>query len=277
MSGGLVLKLGGAAMRNISQFHRLAALICRKRAQFGKIAVVVSAMGDTTDQLLSLAHQIDPNPPHRERDMLITTGERVSSSLLAMALQRAGMQARSFTGSQAGILTTESDVEAKILDVQPWRLLPGYESGQVPVIAGFQGVSAKCKEITTLGRGGSDTSAVALGAALNASCVEFYKDVAGIFDKDPKENLDARLHRHLTFERALSIVGEGAVILHRRALHLAEANDLPLHLFGLPAGDWAPLVNQRAPGTLVSSDSQILFRLKRLRPRFESDHLSMDV
>ena len=247
----LVMKFGGAAMRNISQFSQIAALISHKRGNFAKIAVVVSAMGDTTDQLLSLAQQIHPNPPPRERDMLITTGERVSSSLLAMALQRVGVAANSFTGSQAGILTTNSDAEAHIIDVQPWRLLRYFDKGEVAVIAGFQGVSADAKEITTLGRGGSDTSAVALGAALGASCIEFYKDVGGIFDKDPQRHADAKLLGHLTYSQALAIASSGAQILHWRAVQLAQKNNLPLHVYGLQVNDKTSNMNQ-SMGTLVS-------------------------
>lgn len=272
MNDCLVMKFGGAAMRNISQFSKIAALIARKRSEFAKIAVVVSAMGDTTDQLLSLAQQIHPTPPPRERDMLITTGERVSSSLLAMALQRSGVAANSFTGSQAGILTTGSDAEAHILDIQPWRLLRYYERGEVAVIAGFQGVSAGEKEITTLGRGGSDTSAVALGASLGASCVEFYKDVGGIFDKDPQKHADAKLIRHLTYPQALAIANSGAQILHRRALHLAEKNGIPLHLYGLQENEKATM-KSLAMGTLVANRAQDLHRQKPFTAYFEANYL----
>lgn len=234
MAPTLVMKFGGAAMRCPSQFGDIAALVMAKKARFDNIAVVISAMSNATDQLLDLARMVHPHPPRRECDMLITTGERVSSSLLAMALQRRDQRARSLTGSQAGILTTEDHAEARIIDVQPWRVQRAFSAGEIVVIAGFQGVSLKQKEITTLGRGGSDTSAVALAAALGAECVEFYKDVGGIYTKDPKIHRDAQLLCELTYSKAEKIAANGARILHRRALILAKLNHLPLRIFSLP-------------------------------------------
>ena len=252
------MKFGGAATRQVSNFGQIAAIILEKRAHFAQIAVVVSAMGDTTDRLLALARKVHPDPPHRECDMLITTGERVSSSLLAMALQKEGQLASSFTGSQAGIITTEDHADARILQIDPWRLQRAFSRGAVAVIAGFQGVSHQSREITTLGRGGSDTSAVALAIALNAECVEFYKDVGGIYDCDPKRHLGARLHRHLTYSQAGMIAQGGAKVLHARAIALAEINQLPLHIYGLR--DVPGASSNSELGTLIAHDARATLR-----------------
>ena len=232
MQRSLVMKFGGAATRHVQQFSHIAQIVSGRKAHFERIAVVVSAMGDTTDRLLAMARRVHPTPPRRESDMLITTGERISSSLLAMALQRRGLPAASFTGSQAGILTSENHAEARILDIQPWRLERTFDQGAIAVIAGFQGMSKKGFEITALGRGGSDTSAVAIALAIGAECVEFYKDVGGIYDKDPKLNDDAQLLSHLDYDQAGEIVAKGAKVLHSRALALAQINQLPLRIHG---------------------------------------------
>lgn len=264
MTRTLIMKFGGAATRSASQFAGIAELVAAKKAYFANVAVVVSAMSNTTDKLLELARSVHPHPPQRECDMLITTGERVSSSLLAMALQLLNQPARSLTGSQAGILTTENHAEARILDVQPWRVKRAFSKGEVVVIAGFQGVSFDQKEITTLGRGGSDTSAVALAAALDAEVVEFYKDVGGIFTKDPKLYEDAQLLNELTYGEAEKITAAGARVLHNRALKLAELNQLPLHIFalaGLSEKEHPPL------GTSISNPNVRV----RSAPRYEAE------
>lgn len=225
----LVMKFGGASVATPDSFARIAEIILNRMNLYTRIAVVVSAMGDTTDDLISLAHKVNPQPPRRELDMLISVGERISVALLAMALAKEGQDAISFTGSQAGIVTTEAHSEARIVDVRPHRILPHVESGKVLVIAGFQGVS-RTGEITTLGRGGSDTTAVALAVALNADKVEFFKDVDGIFDCDPKTNSNAKLKSVLSFEEARELVAQGAQVLHDRSVLLAEKNELPLHV-----------------------------------------------
>jgi aspartate kinase len=161
--------------------------------------------------------------------MLVSTGERVSIALLAMALQLKGVEALSFTGSQSGIITSSSHSQARIIDVRPRRLLPPLEEGKVVIVAGFQGVSLN-GEITTLGRGGSDTTAVALGVALGAHCVEFYKDVLGIFPQDPKINPSAEVIPHLSYQQALEIAAQGAKVLHGRCIELAAKNNLKLHV-----------------------------------------------
>ena len=222
------MKFGGASVATPEQFSHIAEIICDKTRE-ASVVVVVSAMGDTTDQLLSLARRVHPSPPPREQDMLLTVGERISVALLAMALHLKQKEAISFTGSQSGIITTSRHSEAKIIDVKPHRILRELERGRVVIVAGFQGVS-KCGEITTLGRGGSDTTAVALGVALGASCVEFYKDVEGIYSEDPKKHPLANKFHVLTFEEAFQIAERGAKVLHPRSIWLAKRNLLPLHL-----------------------------------------------
>lgn len=225
----LVMKFGGAALATPEKIARVAELIIAKKCQFSRLVVVVSAMGSTTDHLIELAKQVHPHPPQREYDMLVSVGERISMSLLAMALCLRHQDAVSFTGSQAGIITTPHHSDAEIIDVRPWRLLPHLQEGKVVIVAGFQGVSLD-KEITTLGRGGSDTTAVALALSLGSHGVEFYKDVPGVFDRDPHQIPEARHLPRLSYEEALEIIDQGAKILHSRAVKLASNNGLPLHV-----------------------------------------------
>lgn len=225
----IVMKFGGASLAKPQQFSQIASLILEKSKDYKRIAIVVSAMGNTTDQLIELAKQVHPNPPRREQDMLISAGERISTALLAMALELQGKEAISFTGSQSGIITNNDHSEAQIFDVRPHRLIPHLDAGKIVIVAGFQGVSSQ-GEITTLGRGGSDTSAVALGIALGAQRVEFYKDVPGIADLDPKSHPEAAFFSHMSYEEALSIINGGAKVLHARALLLAQKYGLPLHV-----------------------------------------------
>lgn len=225
----LVLKFGGASVAQPEHFSRIAEIILDRKKEYPYIVVVVSAMGDTTNQLIELAKKVNPSPPRREYDMLVSVGERISISLLAMALSLKGQEAISFTGSQCGIITTEEHSEAKIVSVKPHRLLPHLEKGKVVIVAGFQGVS-RSGEITTLGRGGSDTSAVAIAIALNADKVEFFKDVPGVFSEDPKKSDKALFYPHLSHNAALEIMNKGAKVLHARSIELAMKNALPLHV-----------------------------------------------
>lgn len=227
----LIMKFGGAAVETPHCFAHIADLIIARSKVYPKIVIVVSAMRGMTDQLIDLARQVNPDPPRREYDMLVSVGERISISLLAMALANKNCFAVSFTGSQSGILTCDNHAEARILDVRPGRLQPHLEAGKCVIVAGFQGVSQK-GEITTLGRGGSDTSAVALGVALGAEKVEFFKDVPGIFDQDPKCDPNAKFYPLLNFDDALAIVEKtGGKVLHPRAIRLAQKNQIPLHIF----------------------------------------------
>lgn len=256
----LVMKFGGAALATPEQFAQAAELIIERKEEFPSIVVVVSAMGSSTDQLIKLAKEVHPHPPQREYDMLVSVGERISMSLLAMALCLKGQEAVSFTGSQAGIITTSCHSDAEIVDVRPWRLLPHLQEGRIVIVAGFQGVSSD-REITTLGRGGSDTSAVALALALRADKIEFYKDVPGLFDKDPKKYLDARCYSNISYEEALEIINRGARILHARAVELALNNGLPLHIRSFvqsfqshPGTCVGPLNAERKPTPLYEQD-----------------------
>ncbi len=225
----LVMKFGGASVATTEQFSDIADIILERRKLYDAIVVVVSAMGNTTDQLISLAKQVNENPPRREYDMLVSVGERISISLLAMALAKKDLRAVSFTGSQSGIITCDKHSDARILEVKPHRLLPHLNAGCVVIVAGFQGVS-KNGEITTLGRGGSDTSAVALGVALSAEVVEFFKDVPGIFSADPKLDQKAVLHKELSYEQMYKILEQGGKVLQKRSVCLAERNQIPLHV-----------------------------------------------
>ena len=240
----IVMKFGGASVATAQGFLKIGDLILERSQEHSEIAVVVSAMGNTTDQLLSLAREVNPNPPSRELDMLVSVGERVSIALLAMALSLKGREAVSFTGSQSGIITCGNHTEAKIIDVRPYRLIPVLQSGRIAIVAGFQGVSAK-GEITTLGRGGSDTTAVALAVALGARSVEFYKDVAGIYSADPKKDPGARLHSSLSYAEALELAKNGAKVLHPRSVALAEKNGVCLSVLSFQ--------NPKEGGTLVGS------------------------
>lgn len=222
------MKFGGAAVSSTEQFTRIADIILN-RSQNARVVVVVSAMGDTTDQLLALARKIHPEPPLREQDMLVSVGERISIALLAMALHLKDQEAISFTGSQSGIITSCLHSDARIVDVKPHRLKSHLDEGKVVIVAGFQGVSRQ-GEITTLGRGGSDTTAVALGVALGAKVVEFYKDVPGVCVEDPKKNPYAKVYDRLSYQDAVDIMENGAKVLHARCVRLAEKNGLSLHV-----------------------------------------------
>lgn len=225
----LVVKFGGASVSSPESFSRVADIVIERSQQYDRVVVVVSAMGNTTNQLIALSRKVHPNPPKRELDMLVSVGERISISLLAMALLAKGKTAISFTGSQSGIITTSDHFEARIVDVRPHRILSELEKNIIVIVAGFQGVS-RSGEITTLGRGGSDTSAVALAVALKADKVEFYKDVKGIYSEDPKINHNAVFHSMLSYEAAIDIMDRGAKVLHKRAVLLAEKNNMLLHV-----------------------------------------------
>ena len=244
----LVMKFGGASVSSTVQFIRIAQIIGERAKDFERLVVVVSAMGNTTDNLLKMAHEVNDSPPKRELDMLITVGERISCSLLAMALEKTGLAAISFTGSQSGVITSDKHNEARVIEVRPHRILAQLDKGRVVVVAGFQGVSRQ-GEITTLGRGGSDTTAVALAVALGAERVEFFKDVPGIYAEDPKINPFAHLYKELTHQEALSIIkGSQHQVLHERSIIMAQKNGLSLHILCFKKG----LEKEKSPGTFIS-------------------------
>ena len=226
----VVQKYGGSSVSDAESVKRVARRIVETKNEGNDVVVIGSAMGDTTDELIDLAEQVSPNPPGRELDMLLTAGERISMAVLAMAIHDLGVEARSYTGSQAGLITDSSHGRARIIDVTPGRIQAALEDGAIPIVAGFQGVAQDTKDITTLGRGGSDTTAVALAAALNADVCEIYTDVDGVFSADPRIAPKARQVPRITYEEMLELAANGAKILHLRCVEYARRFDLPIHV-----------------------------------------------
>ncbi|MCH5641754.1 MULTISPECIES: aspartate kinase [unclassified Gordonia (in: high G+C Gram-positive bacteria)] len=226
----VVQKYGGSSVATAERIRRVAERIVETKKQGNDVVVVVSAMGDTTDELLDLAQQVNPTPPPREMDMLLTSGERISNALVAMAISSLGAQAQSFTGSQAGVITTSSHGKAKIIDVTPGRVRSALDEGKIVLVAGFQGVSQDTKDITTLGRGGSDTTAVALAAALEADVCEIYTDVDGVYSADPRIVPDARRLETVSFEEMLELAACGAKVLMLRCVEYARRYNVPVHV-----------------------------------------------
>jgi aspartate kinase len=226
----VVQKYGGSSVADAACVKRVAQRIVDTRKAGHDVVVVVSAMGDTTDDLIELANQVSPDPPGRELDMLLTAGERISMAVLAMAISDLGVQARSFTGSQAGVITDEVHGRARIIDVTPGRIRGALDAGAVAIVAGFQGVSQDSKDITTLGRGGSDTTAVALAAALDAQVCEIYTDVDGVFSADPRIVSSARKLASITYAEMLEMAASGAKVLHLRCVEYARRFDVPIHV-----------------------------------------------
>ncbi|WP_070379875.1 aspartate kinase [Rhodococcus sp. WMMA185] len=226
----VVQKYGGSSVATAERIRRVAERIVETKKAGNDVVVVVSAMGDTTDELLDLAQQVCPAPPAREMDMLLTSGERISNSLVAMAIHSLGAEARSFTGSQAGVITTGAHGNAKIIDVTPGRVQDALDEGSIVLVAGFQGVSQDSKDVTTLGRGGSDTTAVALAAALEADVCEIYTDVDGIFTADPRIVPDAQRLETVSFEEMLELAACGAKVLMLRCVEYARRYNVPVHV-----------------------------------------------
>jgi aspartate kinase len=237
----VVQKYGGSSVADAEGIKRVAKRIVATKRAGNQVVVVVSAMGDTTDELLALANQVSPAPPGRELDMLLTSGERISMALLAMAIATLGLEARSFTGSQAGVITDDVHGRARIIDVTPGRISSALAEGAIPIVAGFQGVSQNTKDITTLGRGGSDTTAVAVAAALHADVCEIYTDVDGVFTEDPRLVPSARRIPRITYEEMLEMAACGAKVLIPRCVEYARRYNLPLHVrssFSDKTGTW---------------------------------------
>ena len=226
----IVQKYGGSSVQDAQRVKRVAERIVATKRAGHDVVVVVSAMGDTTDELLDLAQQVSPVPPPRELDMLLTSGERISMALLAMAIANLGAEAHSFTGSQAGVITDEAHGRARIIDVTPGRIRRALDEGAIAIVAGFQGVSQNSKDITTLGRGGSDTTAVALAAALNASVCEIYTDVDGVFTADPRIVPNARQLTSISYEEMLEMAACGAKVLMLRCVEYARRYEVPVHV-----------------------------------------------
>ena len=243
----IVQKYGGSSLESADRIRAVAERIVATKKQGNDVVVVCSAMGDTTDELLDLAAQVNPVPPQREMDMLLTAGERISNALVAMAVESLGAKAQSFTGSQAGVLTTERHGNARIVDVTPGRLTEALEDGQICIVAGFQGVNKDSRDVTTLGRGGSDTTAVALAAALKADVCEIYSDVDGVYTADPHSVPDAQKLEKLSFEEMLEMAAVGSKILVLRSVEYARAFNVPLRVRSSYSND---------PGTLVTGSME---------------------
>ena len=245
----VVQKYGGSSVQDAERIKRVAERIVSARKRGDDAVVVVSAMGDSTDELLDLAAQVSPLPHPRELDMLLTAGERISMALLAMAINNLGYEARSFTGSQAGMITTAKHGDARIIDVTPGRIRGALDEGAVAIVAGFQGIAQDTKNITTLGRGGSDTTAVALAAALAADVCEIYTDVDGVYSADPRIVPDAKRIDRITYEEMLELAASGAKILHLRAVEYARRSNMPLRVRSSYS---------TKPGTLVTGSMEDL-------------------
>ena len=243
----IVQKYGGSSLESAERIRRVAERIVATKKQGHDVVVVCSAMGDTTDDLLDLAAQVNPVPPAREMDMLLTAGERISNALVAMAIASFGAEAQSFTGSQAGVLTTERHGNARIVDVTPGRVRDALDQGKICLVAGFQGVNKDPRDVTTLGRGGSDTTAVALAAALGADVCEIYSDVDGVYTADPRLVPDAQKLNQLSFEEMLELAASGSKILVLRSVEYARAFNVPIRVRSSYSND---------PGTLVSGSME---------------------
>jgi aspartate kinase len=247
----VVQKYGGSSVADAAGIKRVAQRIVATRKAGHSVVVVVSAMGDTTDELRDLANQVSPLPPARELDMLLTAGERISMALLAMAIANLGLEGRSFTGSQAGVITDSAHGKARIIDVTPGRIRSALDAGAIPIVAGFQGVSQDTKDVTTLGRGASDTTAVALAAALGADVCEIYTDVDGVFTADPRIVANARRLPRISYEEMLEMAACGAKVLMLRCVEYARRYSIPIHVrssFSNRDGTWVTGADQETGG-----------------------------
>lgn len=242
----IVQKYGGSSVANSEKVMRVARRVILTKKAGHKVVVVVSAMGDMTDDLIKLAEQINKNPEDRERDMLLATGEQVSISLLAMAIHKLGHKAVSFTGSQVGIITDAFHSKAHIQNISPGRIRKALEAGKIVIVAGFQG-KTRDGEITTLGRGGSDLTAVALAVALRASCCEIYTDVDGIFTSDPRVIADAKKIDQITYDEILELASLGAKVVHSRAVEVGKKFNMPI---------WVCNSHKNIRGTLITKETK---------------------
>ncbi|GAO06989.1 aspartokinase [Streptomyces glebosus] len=245
--GLVVQKYGGSSVADAEGIKRVAKRVVEAKKNGNQVVVVVSAMGDTTDELIDLAQEVSPIPSGREFDMLLTAGERISMALLAMAIKNLGHEAQSFTGSQAGVITDSVHNKARIIDVTPGRIKTSVDEGNIAIVAGFQGVSQDKKDITTLGRGGSDTTAVALAAALDADVCEIYTDVDGVFTADPRVVKKARKIDWISFEDMLELASSGSKVLLHRCVEYARRYNIPIHVRSSFSG---------LKGTWVSNEPQ---------------------
>jgi aspartate kinase len=250
----IVQKYGGSSVADIDRIGAVCDRVIRARQAGNEVVVVVSAMGHQTDELLSMAHRLTPMPNARELDLLLTAGERIAMSLLSIAVNAAGFPAASYTGSQAGIITDTRHGRAKIIDIRPGRIREALDKGAVVIVAGFQGVST-AYDVTTLGRGGSDTTAVALAAALGAEACEIYTDVAGVYTADPRIVPEARMLHAVSYEEMLEMAASGAGVLQLRAVEYARNSGTMLHVrssFADEDGTWVREEDQRMEQAIIS-------------------------
>ena len=246
----IVQKYGGSSLADVDKLRKIARLIADIKGQDIDIAVVVSAMGKTTDELVSMAREISPRPPRREMDMLLSTGERITMSLLCMALHERGIDALSLTGSQAGIITNDRHNDAQVIEVRPFRVQDEMANGKVVIIGGFQGVSYK-RDITTLGRGGSDTTAVALAAALEAERCEIYSDVDGVYSADPSMVSGARHLPEVSYPVMQEMSTAGARVLHAHAVQFAKEKNIAIYARSTFTPGRETVIRRLSPGTIV--------------------------
>ncbi len=257
----IVQKYGGSSVADVPRLKQVAQRVAETCQQGKQVVVVVSAMGNTTNELLALARRVTNSPGRRELDMLISVGERITMTLLSMAVADLGLPAVSFTGSQSGIITDERHAAARVIEVRPERVLESLASGQVVIVAGFQGVS-RHREVTTLGRGGSDTTAVALAAAIGAECCEICSDVDGVFSADPRQVPQARRLAHLSYEEALALLRGGAKVLHAEAAAFAAAHGIELRAVATSGSTGGTTISAARPGSpprvaAVTTDAEL--------------------
>ena len=253
----IVQKFGGSSVADVERIRKVAARVAARRAEGNQLVVVVSAMGDTTDELLTLARRMSADPPRRELDMLLTCGERISMALLSMALHELEVPAISFTGSQSGIITDDNHAQARIVEVRPVRIREELGKGKVVIVAGYQGVSRN-REVTTLGRGGSDTTAVALAAALGAEACEIYSDVDGVFSADPRVVPEARKLEALDYGTMQELAAAGARVLNAQAVEFARAAGIVIEARSTHGtGTGSRIGPDPAPVRAVASDTEV--------------------
>jgi aspartate kinase len=268
----VVMKFGGSSVADPEKVKHVARRLVEARSRGVRVVATVSAMGDTTDGLLELAHKVSPQPHPRELDMLLSTGERIACALVAMAVHDLGYEAVSFTGSQAGIITDPVHTKAKIREITPVRVLEALDKGRIVLVAGYQGFSRDTMDVTTLGRGGTDATAVALAAALGASC-EIYSDVAGVFTADPRIVPDARKLERVSYEEMLEMSASGAKVLMLRAVEIARNQDVRIHsrsTFSDESGTWvdsAEGLEQAIVSAVTHSKDEVLFDLRGVPDR----------
>ena len=268
----VVMKFGGSSVADTEKIKEVARRLVRAREEGRRVVGVLSAMGDSTDELIRLAHEISPRPHPREYDMLISVGERISNSLCAMAVHDLGHEAISLTGSQAGIVTDTVHGKAKIAEVRATRINDALDAGKIVLVAGFQGVSADSHDVTTLGRGGSNLTAVALAAALGAGACEMYTDVEGVFTADPRLVPHARRLAAVTYEEMLELSASGAKVLQLRSVEFARNHDVRLHVrstFSDTEGTWIvdeedPVLEKAIISGVAHTDCEPLYRVRRI-------------